>query len=69
MEFLGGQEHRKALRTSLNADQLLDAESALQLVGGMSLSTLASHYLGLRARCREKGADLDQAIAFFESRY
>ena len=69
VEFLGGQEHRKALRTSLNADQLLDADSALQLVGGMSLSTLASHYLGLRARCREKGTDLDQAVAFFESRY
>jgi integrase len=69
VEFAGGHEHRKALRTSLDADQLLDAESALQLVGGMSLSKLASHYLGLRARCREKGADLDQAIAFFESRY
>jgi integrase len=69
VEFAGGEEHRRALRTSLNLDQLLDAESAVQLVGGTSLLKLASHYLGLRARCREKGADLDQAIEFFESRY
>ena len=69
VEFAGGQEHRKAVRTSLESDQLSDAESALKLLNGMSLSTVVAHYLNLQTRVRAKGETLDQAIAFFESRY
>ncbi len=69
VEFAGGQEHRKAARTSLGPDQLSDAEAAIKLVNGMSLSTVVAHYLNLQTRVRAKGETLDQAIAFFESRY
>lgn len=69
VEFAGGQEHRKAARTSLGPDQLSDAEAAMKLVNGMSLSTVVAHYLNLQARVRAKGENLDLAIAFFESRY
>jgi integrase len=69
VDFAGGQEHRKAARTSLGPDQLSDAEAAIKLANGMSLSTVVAHYLNLQARVRAKGENLDQAIAFFESRY
>ena len=69
VEFAGGHEHRKAVRTSLEPDQLADAEAAMRLVGGASLSTVVAHHLHLEARAQAKGASLDEAIAFFETRY
>jgi integrase len=63
-------EPRQALRTLLTVEQLADAESAFQQIDvGTKLSTSIAHYTNLRRRAGEMGADLDQAIAFFESRY
>ena len=63
-------EPRQALRTLLSVEQLADAESAHQQIDvGTKLSTTIAHYNNLRLRAREMGADLDQAMAFFESRY
>ncbi len=69
LEIEGRPDARRTLKTLLSPGQLSDAESAIQQLDGMSLSKVAAHYVNLRARAREKGADLDQAIAFFESRF
>ena len=69
LDIEGTPEARQAQRTSLSPEQLSDAESAIQQIGSTSLSKVVAHYLNLQARVREKGADLDQAIAFFETRY
>jgi integrase len=70
LEIVQSPEPRQALRTLLTAEQLADAESAFQQIGfGTKLSTSISHYNNLRCRAGEMGADLDQAMAFFEARY
>jgi integrase len=69
VEFAGGQEHRKSVRTSLGPDQISDAEAAIKMVDGTSLSTVVAHYLNLQARARAKGETLDRAVAFFESHH
>jgi len=69
LEIEGKPESRRALRTLLSPEQLSDAESAIQQINGMNISKVVAHYLNLRARARDKGADLDQAISFFETRY
>jgi len=69
LEIEGKPESKRALRTLLSPEQLSDAESAIQQIDGMSLSKVVAHYLNLRARARDKGTDLDQAISFFETRY
>jgi len=69
LEVEGKPEARRAMRTLLSAEQLSDAESASRQVNGQGLSKLVAHYLNLEARAKQKGADLDQAFAFFETRY
>jgi integrase len=69
MEVVGKPEQRRALRTSLSAEQLSVAESVLQQVGQLDLSKVVSHYLGLQSRAREKEVSLDDAMAFVETRY
>lgn len=69
LDIEGVPEPRQARRTLLSPEEISDAESAIQQIKGLSLSKVVSHYLNLQARVREKGTDLDQAIAFFETRY
>ena len=69
LESEGKPEPRRTLSTLLSPEQLSDAEAAVQHLDGASLSKVVTHYLNLRARTRDKGADLDQAISFFETRY
>lgn len=69
LEIEGHSESRKTQKTSLTAEQLADAESAVQQLSGMSLSGAVSHYLHVRARAKKKGVELDQAISFFEASY
>jgi len=65
----GKPESRQALRTLLSAEELADAEGAYGQLGGASLSSTVAHYLNLKSRALQKGVDLDQVMAFFESRY
>ncbi|RZI55200.1 MAG: site-specific integrase, partial [Pseudomonas sp.] len=60
---------RPAQRTSLTPRQLVDAEAAIQQCNGESLANIVAHYMGLTDRCVAKGADLNQAIRFFEAQY
>lgn len=69
LEIEQSPEPRQALRTLLTAEQLTDAESAWQQLDSGTLSAAVAHYANLRRRAGEMGADLDQAMAFFESRY
>jgi integrase len=69
LEAAGQAEAKRALRTSLTPEQLLDAEGAVQLLGERSMSKELARLVNLEARARGKGATLDQAIAFFETRY
>ena len=63
-------EPRQALRTLLTPEELADAESAKQQIGGgRSLSRSVAHYEALREQVEEAGGNLDQAIGFFQSHY
>lgn len=65
----GRPDSRQSLKTSLTPFQLADAESAMQQIGGGSLSKLVALHLNLQARSQRKGADLERAVSFFESQY
>lgn len=69
LETEGKPESRQALRTLLTPKELADAEGACGQLGGESLSKTVAHYLNLKNRVLQKGVDLDQAMAFFESHY
>lgn len=69
LETEGKPDPRRSAKTLLSPEQLSDAEAAVHQLNNRSLSQAIAHYLNLRARASGKGADLDQAIAFFESRY
>lgn len=68
-EVVGLPETRRALRTTLTASELADAEAALHQVGTGNLSIIVSHYRNLNKRALDKGGTLDEAIAFFERQY
>lgn len=69
MAAAGTPEQRRALRTSLTAEQLADAEAATQQLGDLSLSSAIAHYQSLERRALARGASLDDAFAFFEARF
>ena len=69
-EYEGSPEPRRPLRTLLSAEQLSDAESAIQQIGeGASLSQIVAQHNGLRARAEAKGVGLEEAMAYFEAHY
>ncbi len=68
-EIEGKSDPRRTVKTTLSPEQLSDAETAFQQLGGYGLSKVVTHYLSLRTKAREKGLSLDQAISFFEARY
>jgi hypothetical protein len=68
-EVVGHTEVRRALRTSLNPEELADAESASEQAEGIKISKIVAHYLSLQARAREKGVSLDEGMNFLETRY
>jgi integrase len=65
-ETSGARRHQQ---TTLDSNQISDAEAAIQGIGGRQLSHLISHYLALEARARSKGLNLDSALEFVESRH
>ena len=65
LEVEGKPDPRKAMRTLFTPEELADAEVAAQQIKGQSLAKLVGHYLNLQDRVREKGCELDEAIAFF----
>lgn len=70
LEIEENPEPRKPLRTLLTAQQLADAESAHQQVKhGKPLSQVVADYRNLEDRVAAMGANLEQAVSFFESRY
>jgi integrase len=69
MKAAGQTETRKSLRTTFTPTQLADAEAAAQHAGPFKLAKVVAHYMSLRDRVLVKGIDLDQAIAFVETRY
>ena len=69
LEAAGHSESRRALRTSLSSEELSEAEAAVQQIGDLKLSKVVSHYLGLQARAKGKGVNLDEALGFLEARY
>ena len=69
MDAAGEPETSRAMRTILDGRQLADAEAATRQAGGLSLTDIVSHYIGLRNRAIAKGTNLDGAIAFAESRF
>ena len=69
LEVEGKPDPRKSIRTLFTPEELADAEVAAQQIKGQSLAKLVGHYLNLQDRVREKGCELDEAVAFFESRY
>lgn len=69
LEASGEPETRKAHRTSLTPAQLADAEAAVLHAQGQELSKIVPHYLSLLKRVRDKGANLDAAVSFFEGHY
>lgn len=68
-EIVGKGDSRRTIKTSLSPEQLADAETAFSQLGGSGPSKAVTHYLSLRAKAVEKGVNLDQAFAFFETRY
>jgi integrase len=68
-ETEGNAEETRARRTRLTVEQLADAEAAFGTATGRNLSTIVAHSLGLEARAKAKGLDLDTAIAFTESHH
>jgi integrase len=69
-EEQAGEHDYNLERTTLSAEQLRDAESAVKLARDHSLSRLVSHYLTLEKRIDHKhGLSLDAAISFTESHY
>lgn len=69
LEVEGKPDPRKSMRTLFTPEELADAEVAAQQIKGQSLAKLVGHYLHLQDRVREKGCELDEAVAFFETRY
>ncbi len=70
LEIEEDPEPRKPQRTVLTTEQIADAEAAYQQVSrGKKLSEVVAHYNSLRERAGEMSANLDQAMAFFETRY
>ena len=69
-EEQAGEHDYNLERTTLSAEQLRDAESAVKLAKDHSLSQLVSHYLTLEKRIDHRhGLSLDAAISFTESHY
>lgn len=68
-ELRGVPLERRSQRTTLTANQLSDAEAALQAAGGRQLAPIVSIFLSLEVRAQAKGLSLDSAMEFIESRY
>ncbi len=57
-------------RTSLTREQLTDAESALSLAEGQSLTRIVSHYHKLKAEIHDQtGLTLDRAVHYLSTHY
>jgi hypothetical protein len=56
-------------RTSLSAEQIADAESALAILPDPSLSAMAANYRRWEDHCQSIGLTVDEALAFCSSRY
>jgi len=70
LEIEKSPEPRKPQRTVLTTEQIADAEAAYQQISpGKKLSEVVAHYNSLRKRAGEMGANLDQTMSFFETRY
>jgi integrase len=68
-EHAGHTEAPKAKRTRLTAEQLADAEAAVIAAPDRKIAKIVTHYLGLEARAKAKGANLDNALSFVEANY
>lgn len=68
-EYAGQADAPKAKRTRLTSDELADAEAATFTTQGRKLSVIVAHYLALEARAKDKGTNLDEALAFVEGHY
>ncbi len=69
LEAAGTPEPLKPQRTFLSTEQISDAEAAFRLSGGRSLARLVTQYVDLELRAKARGAGLDAAISYFETRY
>jgi len=56
-------------KTTLDPEQLSDAEAAFQNSPNRSISSIVSRHLQFENRARAKGVTLDEAVRFFESHY
>ncbi|MDG1668894.1 MAG: hypothetical protein P8I96_08200 [Opitutae bacterium] len=66
----GGRGDYQLTRTALSREDLSDAENALALPVGDSLSEIVIHYTKLKQRVREiADFSLDQAMVFFRNHY
>ncbi|MDG1241387.1 MAG: hypothetical protein P8R37_07210 [Opitutae bacterium] len=69
-EAEGKKNDYQLTRTSLNRDQLVEAESATNLADGSSICEIITHYKKLEAAVKQQAdLTLDQAVAFFEKHY
>ena len=68
-EHAGHTEAPKAKRTRLTAEQLADAEAAVIAAPDRKIAKIVTHYLGLEARAKAKGVNLDNALSFVEANY
>lgn len=70
LEIEHSPEPRQPQRTTLSTEQVADAEAAVQQTGGRRrLSEIVAHYENLNQQVEARGANLDQAVGFFLSRY
>jgi integrase len=68
-DVAGHIEAPRIQRTRLSAEQLADAEAALQSADGRKIALIVAHYLHLEARAKAKGVNLDTSLAFLESHF
>ena len=68
-EAAGIQTVRTLQKTSLTAEQIADAESALKSAPVHSIAKVISHYTTLERRANEMGVSLDKAFSFAQAHY
>ncbi len=56
-------------RTRLSSEELASAESAMLSASGRDICAIVTHYFTLESKARDKGVDLNTALAFVESHY